>query len=58
MLLFEKNRIGQFYADEQSGTPEGSKPSKEVQNIFTTWLSDKPDLLKHVKKHAKLAEVA
>ena len=56
--LFTENRIGQFYADEQSGTPEGSKPSKEVQNIFTTWLSDKPDLLKHVKKHVKLAEVA
>ena len=56
--LFAKNRIGQFYADEYSGTPEGSKPSKEVQNIFTTWLSDKPDLLQHVKKHVKLAEVA
>ena len=56
--LFEKNRIGQFYADEHSGTPEGSKPSEEVQHVFTTWLRDKPDLLKHVKKHVKLAEVA
>ena len=46
--LFAKNRIGQFYADEHSGTPE----------VFTTWLRDKPDLLKHVKKHVKLAEVA
>ena len=56
--LFAKNRIGQFYADEHSGTPEGSKPSEEVQHVFTTWLRDKPDLLKHVKKHVKLAEVA
>ncbi|MBR4823621.1 MAG: PcfJ domain-containing protein, partial [Spirochaetaceae bacterium] len=56
--LFAKNRIGQFYADEHSGTPEGSKPSEEVQHVFTTWLRDKPDLLKHVKKHAKLAEMA
>lgn len=56
--LFAKNRIGQFYADEHSGTPEGSKPSEEVQHVFTTWLRDKPDLLKHIKKHVKLAEVA
>lgn len=56
--LFAKNRIGQFYADEHSGTPEGSKPSEEVQHVFTTWLRDKPDLLKHVKKHVKLAEMA
>ena len=55
--VLPRNRIGQFYADEHSGTPEGSKPSEEVQHVFTTWLRDKPDLLKHVKKHVKLAEV-
>ena len=55
------NKIGQFYADERSGTPGGSRPTKEVQDIFNKWLSDKPDLIETSKTKRKckkeLAEV-
>ena len=59
--ILPQNRIGQFYADEHSGRPEGSRPSPKVKSIFNAWLSDKPDLLEYSKakpKKTKLAEVA
>jgi hypothetical protein len=46
------NRIGQFYANECSGRPEGSRPSQEVRDILNAWLLDKPDLLEYSKETA------
>ena len=46
------NRIGQFYANECSGRPEGSRPSQEVRGILNAWLLDKPDLLEYSKETA------
>lgn len=50
--ILSGNRIGQFYADECSGRPEGSRPSQEVKDILNAWLLDKPDLLEYSKETA------
>ena len=61
--ILPQNRIGQFYADERSGTPNGSRPTADVIESFNKWLSDKPDLIEFTKakrksKKTELAEVA
>ena len=48
--ILSGNRIGQFYADECSGRPEGSRPSQEVRDMLNAWLLDKPDLLEYSKE--------
>lgn len=58
--ILSGNKIGQFYADERSGTPGGSRPTAEVVEIFNKWLSDKPDLIEFskTKKKSKKEELA
>lgn len=61
--VLPQNRIGQFYADERSGTPNGSRPTADVIESFNKWLSDKPDLIEFTKakrksKKTELTEVA
>lgn len=51
--VLPQNRIGQFYADERSGTPNGSRPTADVIESFSKWLSDKPDLIEFTKAKRK-----
>ncbi len=48
--IFEKKKIGQFYANELDR--KNCLPSEEVKNAFNTWLSDIPEELFSMKKSA------
>ena len=55
--LFAENRIGQFYADEHSGRPEGSLPSDEVSEAVNIWLEGKPDFVKLIKSRKSKVQI-
>ena len=54
--IFPDGHLGQFYADEHSGTPGGSLPSEEIKRAFQKWFVSVPkSKFRTRKKRAKAA---